>query len=319
MHVRTTVQRAHPQMSDRYGRLRIMSITVWGLLLTFVPLCVLSPIIGLTRPFYFSDFNFIFVYHFVDRLPGNYWFLLVGPVVDGLFGGIVHYTYLNTLEHPNPELGMTTSAAASHAYTADCTPPAARSRIFSLYLGLLFVGMAIGPTFGSLVIAATGNTLSVFYVALIWHLFYSGLIWFIFPESLSKSEMMTNRRRHAQRLEEEKREQREQDAREHALGRTSVTRKIFRRVTVATKKTFAFMSPLSVFAPVRIEAFGKLGKKDWSLTFLAASYGFFTLVMVSVVSIGTGYLTDGNFTGYRHRITSCSSMLLRRLDGQLKR
>jgi hypothetical protein len=31
------------------------------------------------------DFNFIFVALFAKRLPGGYWFLLVGPLIEVLF------------------------------------------------------------------------------------------------------------------------------------------------------------------------------------------------------------------------------------------
>lgn len=34
-----------------------------------------------------TDFNFIFVSLFTERVPGGYWFLLLGPVVEGSLGG----------------------------------------------------------------------------------------------------------------------------------------------------------------------------------------------------------------------------------------
>jgi hypothetical protein len=34
------------------------------------------------------DFNFILVSYFWKRLPGGYWFLVVGSVVEGLLGGV---------------------------------------------------------------------------------------------------------------------------------------------------------------------------------------------------------------------------------------
>jgi hypothetical protein len=54
-------------MSDLYGRTRLVGINVCGILL--------------------MDFNFIFVTLFWKRLPGGYWFLLLGPFVEGLLGG----------------------------------------------------------------------------------------------------------------------------------------------------------------------------------------------------------------------------------------
>ena len=34
-----------------------------------------------------SDFNFIVVALFSKHLPGGYWFLVVGPIAEGLLGG----------------------------------------------------------------------------------------------------------------------------------------------------------------------------------------------------------------------------------------
>jgi MFS family permease len=175
---------------------------------------------------------------------------------------------------------MTTGVAASHAYTADCTPPAARARIFSLSLGLLFIGMALGPTLGSFLIAGTGSVLSVFYVASVLHICYSSFIWFVLPESLTRSAMMKSRRRYASRLEEEGQKMREREARGGIVGRPRLGSRVVGAVMRSMKKVFAFMSPLSVFAPMRDETYGKSGKRDWSLTFLAAGYGFYTMVMV---------------------------------------
>lgn len=55
------------QFSDRHGRTTILAISLFGLLVT--------------------DFTIILVYYFSEHLPGNYWFLMVGAVVEGLFGG----------------------------------------------------------------------------------------------------------------------------------------------------------------------------------------------------------------------------------------
>lgn len=34
-----------------------------------------------------TDINFIVVFRFYKVLPGGYWFLIFGPVLDGLLGG----------------------------------------------------------------------------------------------------------------------------------------------------------------------------------------------------------------------------------------
>lgn len=55
------------QFSDRRGRTRVMGISIVGLLIT--------------------DFNFIMVSRNFQRLPGGYWFLVVGPLIEGFLGG----------------------------------------------------------------------------------------------------------------------------------------------------------------------------------------------------------------------------------------
>ena len=54
-----------------------MGITVLGLLLT--------------------DFNFIMVALFPNRIPGGYWFLTVGPAVEGSLGGESFVTWFDRL------------------------------------------------------------------------------------------------------------------------------------------------------------------------------------------------------------------------------
>jgi len=73
-----------------------------------------------------TDINFIFVSLNSRKLPGQYWFLIVGPVLEGCLGG----------KHPHVSdeiemtvfffKGMTAGMAAMHAYVSDTTSPAAR-------------------------------------------------------------------------------------------------------------------------------------------------------------------------------------------------
>lgn len=204
-----------------------------------------------------SDFNFIIVYFFSNRLPGGYWFLLLGPFIEGILGG------------------FTCAVAAIHAYVADSVDPANRSRIFSLSLGLMMIGMSLGPTVGGLIIRATHQTIAVFYFATAIHIWYAFMVWFVMPESLPRALMRTNRRRREEEIARARTE------REAVAGDARGLRTAMR-----LKSAFAFLSPLTVFAPVPMEntASGsplKAGKKDWSLSFLAACYGCSTLILVS--------------------------------------
>lgn len=55
------------QLSDRVGRTRIVGITILGVLVV--------------------DFTFILTALFSKRLPGGYWFIILGPIVEGCLGG----------------------------------------------------------------------------------------------------------------------------------------------------------------------------------------------------------------------------------------
>ena len=268
-------------MSDRYGRLRVMSVTVCGMLIKSV-----SP------PYFYRHSSYIvnLLFTSVTSISSSCITLSTGyQETTGSSSSVPSLTACSEVgllqcgsgPCPDPKPGYTTGVAASHAYTADCTHPAARARVFSLSLGLLFIGMALGPTLGSLLIAGTGSAVSVFYAATACHICYSCLIWFVLPESLTRSAMMKSRRRHAIRLEEEEQKRKEREARGGATGSPRLGKSVIRASRRILKRAFAFMSPLSVFAPVRDEASEKTGKSDWSLTSIAAGFGFYTLVVVS--------------------------------------
>ncbi|KAH8106785.1 major facilitator superfamily domain-containing protein [Cristinia sonorae] len=117
--------------SDRVGRVPVLGLGLFGLL--------------------FADANFIFVAKFSKSLPGNYWWFVLGALVEGIFGSI------------------STLNATIHAYVADTVEPHSRVHIFSLFYGLIFCGSALGPTVGGLIVRFTGTPLSVFYMGLCIH------------------------------------------------------------------------------------------------------------------------------------------------------
>ena len=55
------------QLSDRYGRIWVLGFNVAGLMV--------------------SDLSFLTVAYCWDKLPGTYWWYVVGPAVEGLVGG----------------------------------------------------------------------------------------------------------------------------------------------------------------------------------------------------------------------------------------
>ncbi|OCB86786.1 MFS general substrate transporter [Sanghuangporus baumii] len=227
-------------LSDKYGRLRVLGISVIGLL--------------------FNDVVFISVFFFSKKLPGGYWFLLLGPIIEGVLGG------------------LTSMIAAIHAYIADVTSPGDRSRQFSLGAGLLFVGMALGPTVGSVLVRVTHTPMVVFYLATGLHALLALYVWTIVPESLPKSAQKANRKR----AERARLEEAEAEVQAALVQGVQESWKVIGR----TKVLFSFLSPLSIFAPVTLEnapagASSSKKRKDWSLTFIAASFGFYSFVIAS--------------------------------------
>ncbi|KAG8900490.1 hypothetical protein FRB99_006018 [Tulasnella sp. 403] len=165
------------------------------------------------------ELNLIFVTLTQASIPGGYWFLLATSVTDGLFGGV----YNNRIA---------TAGAVLHA-----------NRVFSMYMGFLFIGMTVGPTFGSFMVRMTQDLLTPFYIALVAHCFLAFYMWFIIPESLSPALMRQHRDK-------------------HSLERLKSLLTLFR--------------PLGVFLPRRRDADEHRPGRDWNLTLLAIAYAITT-------------------------------------------
>lgn len=140
-----------------------------------------------------------------------------------------------------------------------------RSRIFSLNLGLLFVGMGIGPTLGSVLIHFTGQILSVFYLTTVVHTLYALSVWFIVPESLTKAQRRQSKIKH----EEAK-----------SLGHEGR-----RSLSFWVNRVFPFITPLGVIMPqISASANPLKAKRDWNLTLVAISYGLMMTLIVCSLS-----------------------------------
>jgi hypothetical protein len=127
----------------------------------------------------------------------------------------------------------------------------------------MFCGVALGPVIGGILIRATGSIISTFYFAATVHALHAALMFLIIPESQTKA-----RASGAQ--------QRRQVSLDRRNDRTL-------RATSVFKSAMRFFSPLAVLLPERISVDGnalKRSKRDWSLCFIAASYGFTMSLMV---------------------------------------
>ncbi|KAF9265617.1 MFS general substrate transporter [Marasmius fiardii PR-910] len=176
--------------SDRCGRIRTLGILAAGTLIV--------------------DGILILVYNRSELLPGGYWFLVVGSLCDGAFGGHI------------------TADAAKQAYLADTTTAATRSQIFSLSTGVMFTGVALGPILGGVLMRSTHNPISVFYVAAFSNVFYTFMIWFVVPESLTSKKMRLAVKKQCQRA-----------------ASATATRGVMPRL----KRCFSFLSTLNVLGP----------------------------------------------------------------------
>ena len=140
-------------LSDRIGRKKVITIAACG-------------------PFVNEIITII-----VGRNPQTvsvYW-LLLGAVVDGLFGS------------------FTTSSAVCYSYAADCTAPDRRNVAFGYFHGTLFTGMALGPILAGYLIQWAGDIIIIFYVALACHVFFIVFLNLFVPESLTKDRQLLAR------------------------------------------------------------------------------------------------------------------------------
>ncbi len=160
-----------------------------------------------------------------------------------------------------------------HAYISDCSDPTARSRAFSQLMGLLFVGMSIGPLLSGFIMRTTKQLLPVFYATTAIDTTVTLAVWFIMPESLPRAEMKKHRAA--------------RDERRAAMGTGLVG--WLKRVG----STFDVVSPLSVLLPRKVEHAGNKTFVDWNMTILGAAYGFGTFIQVCcpVMRIREAHLT----------------------------
>lgn len=140
-------------LSDRYGRKRLMSVTILAMVL--------------------CEAVIVLVARCPDIFSVNW--LLLGYTFDGLGGSFI------------------AAMALSFAYASDCTAPDKRNVVFGYFHGALFCGIAIGPLIAGYVVKATGQLLSVFYIAIGAHSAFLVLLLFVVPESLSKERQIRAR------------------------------------------------------------------------------------------------------------------------------
>ncbi|CAE6424230.1 unnamed protein product [Rhizoctonia solani] len=200
------------QLSDRVGRIRVLTIgAISGLMV---------------------DAIFVGVVLNSDNFPGGYWLLVISNMIDGVFGG------------------FSTAVATSNAYISDCVPSTERSRWFSLWSGIIFAGMALGPGFGSLLIKFTGNAMLIFYIAVASDLIYALYVAFILPESTDPEHMKAAR-----------------DARRRSKESSKAV-----SLKGLVLNLIGVVAPFTMFFPRIIQRSGGRKKYEWNATFIGLAY-----------------------------------------------
>ncbi|WVR09622.1 hypothetical protein IAU60_006694 [Kwoniella sp. DSM 27419] len=279
------------QTSDRLGRTKVMAIVELGLLL--------------------NEICFITVATFPYLVPGGYRALLLGPTLEGLAGG------------------YSTITATVYAYVSDTTPDGSRVTIFARLSGIFMAGFAVGPVLGSMLITATGNIMTPFYINACIYAFYIPMIVFVLPESLSSEARVQLAKTAAEKKQEAlKRDAAErewedetpsipinQDDPSRAPTETDPLLSGWSRVSISgvagpgasrrkkrawgnarrlVRKALGFLAPLAIFLPTDLE---DGSGKDWNLTVVG--------IAIFCMSMVFGIMTmKGQYAFYSYGWTS---------------
>lgn len=182
------------------------------------------------------------------------------------------------------------------------------SRTLSMFVGILFIGIGLGPSIGGVLIRLSENVLSVFIAATFVHLVYAFMIWFVIPESVPPPRMIASRLRYKEELRSLK------EAREGVAA----------GVAVRIRRLFGFLTPLTIFMPATMEGQQqnplKKEKKDWNLTLVAVSYGLVILIMVGFyLFVSYIKMTDNTLSQHRDPFRLSFSSLQPNIIGRPRR
>ena len=167
----------------------------------------------------------------------------------------------------------------------DCTGEGSRAGTFSIMMGTVFAGIAIGPAIGSLSIQLTGKSLTPFYAAFIVQFLQFLLNSTIMPESLSLEKQLK-----ARKVYNDKKQEKVDIAKEDDLKADREGFGIFKRSWIKIKNLIrpatTVFEPLALLGPRKKEK----GGLDWSLPILAVTTGLYSMMMVSLTVLSPCYL-----------------------------
>ncbi|KAJ2929993.1 hypothetical protein H1R20_g7122, partial [Candolleomyces eurysporus] len=211
-------------LSDRTGRRTLFFVSTFGML------C--------------ANVVYILVSKFWTSLPGGYWWILLGPLIEGSFGG------------------FPASTVAFNSYVGDTTPES--SRTLAINFGLLFAGYSCGPIIGDFATRHTGRVISVFYIAVVLQAIFILYTRFIMVEPLSEEKQHQARDNWKLHHEEARQNSQNQGWFSYVLNPLF---SVFRPLTALKPTVNGHLDPL------------RKPKRDWSLLLAAISFG--TLFIIS--------------------------------------
>lgn len=180
-----------------------------------------------------------------DKVPFGYSFLVLGTTVEGLLGG------------------YSAAIAVHQSYISDVTPSGTRAHIFAHFMGIVYAGLAIGPTLGGLLVKHTDNILTPFWFALAMHLLYVVGIFTFIPESTSKQFRVKALKEYKEQRAEIKRKAEERKTAEmqpllNSRGwegdRRPFKKRVWKRAKVMFMDSFLYapLEPLSFLLPKKV-------------------------------------------------------------------
>lgn len=202
---------------DKSGRNKVMSVALLGLVMAE------------------SVYALVSLRHLPLKHHGHK-LILLAPIFEGLFGS------------------WPTLQANMNAYLSDITPQGSAARMFSRFMGILYIGFAVGPSIASFVLrqSATKNLTPLFIMSAVAYSISLLFILLIAPESLHSSDKPPS---------------------ESSSNDTHDTHVQNDPETAMWRPIRRLIAPLAAFRPRRAGAM----RKDYTLTIIALSY--FTYLM----------------------------------------
>ncbi|PWY98522.1 hypothetical protein BCV70DRAFT_201832 [Testicularia cyperi] len=214
-------------LSSRKGRLPVLRISMAGIICTDILMLTVALVPR-------------------SSLPFGYNFLVLGTTLEGLLGG------------------YSTAIAVHQSYISDVTPSGTRAHIFASFMGIVWAGLALGPTLGGLMVKHTNYVLAIFWLTLAIHVVYAIGICTVIPESTSAAFRVKAAKEHQHSLRERKRKAEERKTAEvqPLLGSSRTwegehrpfKKRVWKHVKLAFMNSFLYapLEPLSFLLPKKV-------------------------------------------------------------------